>query len=93
MSSVLSRHNYFGSAPAAPPLVRMNLKQLEVFYAIMNTGSVTAAARSLHVTQPAVSNVLKHMEQQLEFKLFERKGGRLFPTPEANHLLPDVNEI
>jgi DNA-binding transcriptional LysR family regulator len=71
----------------------MNLKQLEVFYAIMNTGSVTAAARSLNVTQPAVSNVLKHAEQQLRFSLFERKGGRLYPTPEASDLLPDVNEI
>ena len=71
----------------------MNLKQLEVFYAIMLTGSVTAAARSLNVTQPAVSNVLKHAEQQLKFKLFERKGGRLHPTPEAGDLLPDVNDI
>ena len=71
----------------------MNLKQLEVFFAIMNTGSVTAAARSLNVTQPAVSNVLKHVEQQLKFRLFERRGGRLYPTPEASDLLPDVNEI
>ncbi len=71
----------------------MNLKQLEVFYAILNTGSVTAAARSLNVTQPAVSNVLKHAEQQLKFDLFERKGGRLCPTPEAIDLLPDLNEI
>ena len=71
----------------------MNLKQLEVFYAIMSAGSLTAAARSLNVTQPAVSNVLKHAEQQLKFRLFERKGGRLYPTPEATDLLPDVNEI
>lgn len=71
----------------------MNLRQLEVFYAIMQAGSVTAAARNLNVTQPAVSNVLKHAEQQLKFKLFERIGGRLHPTPEASDLLPDVNEI
>jgi len=71
----------------------MNLRQLEVFYAIMQAGSVTAAARNLNVTQPAISNVLKHTEQQLRFKLFERIGGRLHPTPEAADLLPDVNEI
>lgn len=71
----------------------MNLRQLEVFHAIMQAGSVTGAARSLNVTQPAISNVLKHAEQQLKFKLFERIGGRLHPTPEANDLLPDVNEI
>ena len=71
----------------------VNLKQLEVFHAVMQAGSVTGAARSLHVTQPAVSNVLKHAEQQLKFKLFERIGGRLHPTAEAAALLPDVSEI
>lgn len=71
----------------------MNLRQLEVFYAIMQAGSVTAAARNLNVTQPAISNVLRHAEQQLKFKLFERIGGRLHPTQEASDLLPDVNEI
>ncbi|MGE0800819.1 MAG: LysR family transcriptional regulator [Lautropia sp.] len=71
----------------------MNLRQLEVFFAIMRTGSVTGAARSLNVTQPAISNVLRHAEQQLRFKLFERIAGRLQPTPEALDLLPDVQEI
>ena len=71
----------------------MNLRQLEVFHAIMRTGSVTAAAQVLHVSQPAISAVLKHTEQRLGFKLFERIGGRLHPTPEASALLPDVKEI
>lgn len=72
---------------------KVNLRQLEVFYAIMSTGSVTAAARTLNVSQPAVSNVLRHAEQQLKFRLFERRGGRLLPTPEALDLMPDVDEI
>ena len=71
----------------------MNLRQIEVFHAVMLTGSVTAAARYLNVSQPAISNVLKHTELQLKFKLFERIGGRLHPTPEANDLMPDVSEI
>ena len=71
----------------------MNLRQLEVFHAIMRTGSVTAAAQELHVSQPAVSAVLKHTEQRLKFKLFERLGGRLHATPEALALMPDVAEI
>jgi DNA-binding transcriptional LysR family regulator len=61
----------------------MNLRQFEVFYAIMRTGSVTGAARLLNVTQPSVSTVLKHCETQLRFRLFNRIGGRLQPTPEA----------
>lgn len=71
----------------------MTLRQLETIYAIMRAGSITAAARSLHVTQPAVSAVLKHTEQQLKMKLFERIGGRLHPTPEVLSLLPDLEEI
>jgi DNA-binding transcriptional LysR family regulator len=71
----------------------MTLRQLETLYAIMKAGSVTAAARNLHVTQPAVSAVLKHTEQQLRMKLFERIAGRLHPTPEALALLPDLEEI
>ncbi len=59
----------------------------------MAAGSVTGAARSLHVSQPAISAVLKHTEQQLKMKLFERIAGRLYATPEATALLPDVNEI
>lgn len=71
----------------------MNLRHLEVFNAIMQTGSVTGAARLLNVTQPAVSNMLRHAEQQIRFKLFERRAGRLHPTPEASGLFPDVEEI
>jgi DNA-binding transcriptional LysR family regulator len=71
----------------------MNLRQLEVFYAIMQSGTVTEAARMLNVSQPAVSGVLKHAEQRLGMKLFERIGGRLHPTPEATEMLPDVTDI
>jgi len=71
----------------------MTLRQLEVLYAIMKWGSITAAARSLHVTQPAISAVLKHAEQQLRMKLFERIAGKLVPTPEATALLPDLEAI
>ncbi|MGJ7609675.1 MULTISPECIES: LysR family transcriptional regulator [unclassified Variovorax] len=71
----------------------INLKHIEVFHAIMRTGSVTGAARMLNVTQPAISSVLKHLESRLRMKLFDRTGGRLQPTPEAHALMPDVAGI
>jgi DNA-binding transcriptional LysR family regulator len=71
----------------------INLRHIEVFYAIMRGGSITEAARILNVTQPAVSVSLKHLETRLKMKLFDRSGGRLQPTPEAKALLPDVAEI
>lgn len=71
----------------------IHLRQIEVFYAIMRTGSVTDAAGVLNVTQPAVSAALKQFESRLRMKLFERTGGRLQPTSEAKALLPDVKDI
>lgn len=71
----------------------MRLRQIEVFYAIMTTGSLRRAAEVLNVSQPAASKVLRYAEQSLGFALFERSGGRLVPTREARIMLPHVNAI
>ncbi|CAN1533929.1 LysR Transcriptional regulator [Burkholderiaceae bacterium] len=71
----------------------MRLRQIEVLHAIMQTGSVTGAAKLLNVSQPSVSTVLQHMEAQLGMQLFRRSGGRLKSSPEAEALLPEVSEI
>ncbi len=71
----------------------INLRQVECFYAVMRTGSVTQAARLLNVTQPAVSIALKQLEARLKLKLFERSAGRLHATAEAKDLVPDLTEI
>jgi Transcriptional regulator len=71
----------------------MTLRHMEVFHAIMVTGSVTGAARLLNITQPAISAVLKHCESRLNMKLFLRASGRLQPTEEALAIFPDVAAI
>lgn len=71
----------------------MNLHQLEVFEAIMRTGSVSEAARALDVSQPAVSKTLRLAEQAAGFVLFRRVRGRLYPSPEAETLLPQVEQV
>lgn len=68
----------------------MRLRQIEVFRAVMLTGSASAAARLLSVSQPVVSRVLQHAELTLGFPLFDRTGGRLKPTPEAEALFVQV---
>lgn len=68
----------------------MRLKHIEVFHAVMLTGSVSAAARLLHVTQPAVTQALQHAEVQLGYALFTRQRRRLVPTREALALHPEV---
>ena len=59
----------------------------------MRHGTLTAAAESLHVSQPAVSKVLRHFESQIGYRLFERLGGRLAPTAEARLLIGDADRI
>jgi len=71
----------------------MRLRHIEVFNAVMLTGSVSAAARMINVTQPAVSRTLQHAELQLGFQLFQREGGRLRPTVEAQALYPHIERL
>ena len=71
----------------------MRLRHIEVFHAIYTTGSITNAAKILHVSQPSVSKVLTHAELQLGFKLFERVKGRLIPTDEAGMLFDEADKI
>lgn len=71
----------------------MKLRHIEVFHALMNARNMTEAAEHLNVSQPAVSMVLRHAEQYLGLRLFDRTGGRFTPTPEAIALIPEVDEI
>ncbi len=68
----------------------MKPRHLEAFRAIMDTGTVSQAARSLGVSQPAVSRMLTALEQDIGFELFHRIGGRLVPTRSALALRADV---
>lgn len=68
----------------------MNFRHLEVFYAVMINGTVTAAARQLGVSQPSVTTTLKQAEAKLGFQLFMREGGRLLPTDEARLLFNEA---
>ncbi|WP_296571086.1 LysR family transcriptional regulator [Phreatobacter sp.] len=65
-------------------------RQLEAFRAVMMTGGMTAGAEVLHVTQPAVSRLIRDLEYNLKIRLFERRGNQLSPTPEAVALLAEV---
>jgi DNA-binding transcriptional LysR family regulator len=71
----------------------MRLRHVEVFHAIKRSGSVSRAAELLCISQPAVSQALKHAELQLGFKLFRLDRGRLQPTPEADMLASAVEKV
>ncbi|WP_158274054.1 LysR family transcriptional regulator [Allosediminivita pacifica] len=64
----------------------MNVRYLEIFNAVMQTGSTLAAAELLRISQPAVSNQLRQLESQVGLQLFDRRKRRLVPTEEAQLL-------
>lgn len=71
----------------------MNVRQLEAFRAVMETGSVTRAADALRISQPAVSKLLAQLSRSCGFGLFRRRGNRLLPTGEAMALHTEVERV
>lgn len=71
----------------------MNLRQLEVFQAVLQTGSMSAAGRLLCITPSAVSKAVAHTELQLGYRLFNRTPAGLTPTPEAQVLAVESGSI
>jgi LysR family transcriptional regulator, low CO2-responsive transcriptional regulator len=63
----------------------MNLHHLSIFCAVASLGSLTASARKLHISQPALSRELKVFEERLGVALFERhsRGMRLTQAGEV----------
>ncbi len=63
----------------------MNLHHLEIFYTVAESGSITACAERLHISQPAISRQLKEFEQRIGVVLFERlpRGMRLTQAGEV----------
>jgi len=71
----------------------MRLRQIEIFYHVYRVGTISGAAQALNVSQPSVSKVLRHAEDQIGFELFQRVNGRLEPTPAAHELFRDAEDI
>ena len=71
----------------------MNLRQMEVFRAVMLSGGVNSAAELLHVSPPAISKVLAQAAKASGLVLFERVKGRLIATPEAHQLYAEVDQL
>lgn len=71
--------------------MRINLRQLEAFRAVVSSGTATAAAGLLNVTQPAISQLINQFEESIGVELFHRHKGRLQPTAEAMMLYEEVD--
>lgn len=71
----------------------MNLRQIDAFRAVMESGTVSRAAKRLSVSQPAVSKLIQSLEQAIGLVLFDRTRGRLSPSAEATMLFEEVERL
>jgi len=71
----------------------MDIRQFEIFLAVMENSSVTRAAEKLHVSPGAVSLQLQGLAAELRAELFAHSGKRLVPTPHAFRLAEHAREI
>ena len=71
----------------------MNIRQLEYFIAIVDKGSVTSAARELHVAQPALSQHIANLEDELTTDLLIRSSRGVTPTKAGEVLYQHARKI
>ncbi len=71
----------------------MTLRHLRIFCAVLEQGSMSAAAQSLFMTQPSVSQAIRELEQHYNCVLFERMGRRLAVTPAGERLYPRARAL
>jgi DNA-binding transcriptional LysR family regulator len=71
----------------------MDLRQIEVFLAVMENATVTQTAQRLHVSPGAVSLQLQGLAKELRAELFVRSGRRIIPTPQAHRFAEHAREV
>ncbi|MBT0958447.1 LysR family transcriptional regulator [Alphaproteobacteria bacterium KMM 3653] len=71
----------------------ISARQLEVLSTVIEVGTTARAAELLAVSQPAVSNMIRHTEDLVGFPLFMREHGRLTPTKEALHIAQEAQHL
>lgn len=71
----------------------ITLRQIEVIRAVMLTGTISGASEMLHVSAPGISRLVKHAEESLGIRLFERKAGLFVPSVEASRVFDQIREV
>jgi len=73
--------------------MQITLRQLEIFAAIYQEGTITRAARRIGLSQAATSQALAELENQLQRRLFDRNGRRIVSNAAGRELLPAVVQV
>lgn len=71
----------------------MNERKLRIFYEVAKTLNMTRVAEKLYVSQPSVSQVINELENELDVRLFDRIGRRIYLTEEGEVFFNYVRRI
>ena len=71
---------------------RLDLRHLRYALAVADASGFRAAAETLNIAQPAISKAVKDTEIDLGFRIFDRSGPRVLPTPEGAVFLEDARQ-
>jgi DNA-binding transcriptional LysR family regulator len=71
----------------------MELRELSAFVAVVEEGGLSAAARRLHVTQPALSQTINGLERELRLKLLDRSSTGTRPTEAGRTLFEEAQAV
>lgn len=71
----------------------MNITELRYLVAIMECGSVSAAAKRLYSAQPNVSKALKNLEEEYHLRIFERSSTGMIPTEQGRHFIEQAERV
>ena len=72
---------------------RLNLRQVEAFKAVIEYGTVSRAAEMMNISQPAMSKLIAHLEEDTGLRLFDRVKGRLVATRRGMRLYEEIDRI
>ncbi|MFJ1290780.1 LysR family transcriptional regulator [Paracoccus yeei] len=72
---------------------QLTIRQVEVIRAVMMAGTIQGAAELLNVSAPGVSRLVKHSEESLGIRLFDRKGGLFVPAAEAASIFEMIHQV
>ncbi len=71
----------------------MDTRLLRYFVTVVESGTVSAAAQQLHMTQPSLSRQVRQLERELNLRLFLRQSGRLHLTTEGREFLETAKDL
>lgn len=71
----------------------MNQRQLRYILEIAKQGNLTSASKALYISQPSLSNLLEHVEQELDLRLFVRKPTGMVLTPAGEYYVAAAQQI